>query len=113
MRKDNHFKVCPRCDFIWKNQDDFLNDNNFEFIGYQVHFKELKAGIFLFNHSCKGTLAIKVKLFADLYNGPIFQERATGSDNCPEYCLNEKNFLPCPVKCECAFVREIIQIIKS
>ena len=112
MKKDNHFKVCPSCDFIWKNREDFLNDTGVEFIGYQVHFKELKAGLFLFNHSCKGTLAIKVSFFADLYNGPIFQKRATGTDDCSGFCLYEKNFDPCPVECECAFVREIIQIIK-
>jgi len=112
MNKDINFKVCPNCDFVWKNREDFLNDNKVSMIGYQVHFKNLTAGIFLFNHFCKGTLAIEVSSFKDLYDGPIFKERATGSDECPEYCLHKDNLDPCPAECECAFVREIIQIIK-
>jgi len=69
--------------------------------------------IFLFNHSCKGTLGLEVSAFEDLYDGPIFQGRATGSDDCPGYCPHEDSLDPCLVKCECAFVREIIQILKK
>ena len=81
-------------------------------IGYQVNFKSLDAGIFLFNHRCKGTLAIPAEQFRDLYKGPIFKERATGSDDCPGHCLHEDQLDPCPVRCECAYVREILQIIR-
>jgi hypothetical protein len=113
VKEDNNFKTCPKCGVVWKNRDDFIKDNNVSIIGYQVHFKNLKAGLFLFNHSCEGTLALKVSFFEDLYDGPIFQERATGSDNCPGHCLKTNNLDFCPAKCECAFVREIIQILKK
>ena len=107
------FNTCPNCNFIWQNRDDFLKDNDVTIIGYQVHFKHLIAGLFLFNHSCKGTFSLKVNAFEDLYNGPVFTERATGSDACPGHCLHENRLDPCPAKCECAFVREIIQFLQK
>lgn len=105
------FKVCPKCSFEWKTRDHFLGDPRIELIGYQVDFRELAAGLFLFNHICKGTLAIKAKDFEDLYSGPIFRVRATGTDECPGYCLHKKELKPCPAQCECSYVRDIIQII--
>jgi hypothetical protein len=42
-----------------------------------------------FNHTpCLTTLAIKASEFTDLYDGPIFTERATGTESCPGYCLH-------------------------
>ena len=106
------FKVCPNCKFVWHNREEFMSDENVTIIGYQVRFKSLEEGFFLFNHSCRGTFAVMVRDFADLYDGPVFQERATGSDECPGHCLHKNALDPCPAKCECAFVREIIQILK-
>ena len=107
------FKKCTVCGFQWASRDDFLRDPGIELIGYQVNFEELKEGFFLFNHTCKGTLALMANEFCDLYDGPIFKERATGSESCPGYCLHKNELQPCPALCECAYVREIIQIIKN
>lgn len=92
---------------------DFLNDPGLKPIGYQANFEALTAGIFLFNHDCYGTLAIPAGEFGDLYAGPIFKERATGSRECPGYCLHEDELAPCPARCECAYVREILQLITA
>ncbi len=108
-----NFKTCPNCGEEWKTRSDFINNPELEIIGYQVHFKNLEKGFFLFNHSCKGTLTIPVDAFSDMYKGPIFTERLTGSDKCSGHCLHESNLKPCPAKCECAYVREVIQIIKK
>ena len=51
--------------------------------------------------------------FQDLYSGEIFVERATGSAQCPGHCLHQDNLLPCPARCECAYVREVMQIIRQ
>ena len=107
------FKSCPLCAVIWATRDDFLSDPSLEIIGYQVNFYHLRAGLFLFNHSCKTTLAIKAGEFFDLYDGPIFTERKTRGPDCPAYCLHESELHVCPAQCECASVREIIQIIKK
>ena len=84
-----------------------------ELIGYQAHFKELNTGLFFFNHSCGITFSIKVGLFQDLYDGPIYKEKITGFEECSGCCLCEDDLRLCPVKCECAYVREIIQIINT
>ena len=79
-----------------------------------MNFGDLQLGYFLFNHlTCESTIAVHAGLFKNLYDGPIFTERATGTDECPEYCLKEDVLIACPVKCECAYVREIVQVVKK
>ena len=108
-----YFKKCSNCGFKWTSRGSFLADSNLHIIGYQANFKALTTGLFYFNHSCKGTLAIQAYLFGDLYDGPIFKERATGGKACPSYCLHHEELQPCPAECECASIREILQIIKN
>lgn len=106
------FKQCFRCKQTWKNFSDFLADPAVKLKAYQVSFEELESGLFLFEHSCKTTLAVPAGDFIHLYDGPIFQESAVGTPECPEYCLRPKNLSRCPVKCDCAYVREVVQIIR-
>lgn len=107
------FKLCTNCNTSWESRESFLSDPNIELVGYQVSFKNLKLGYFLFNHSCKSTIAIHAGEFADLYDGPIFKERHTGDASCLGYCMHKSNLRPCPVQCECAYVREVLQIVKE
>jgi hypothetical protein len=105
------FKICSKCGFEWPDRSAFLSDPTVQIVGYQVHFEHLTAGLFLFNHDCKTTLAIKAGEFEDLYNGPIFIEKLSGTESCQGHCLQRDNLHPCPSKCECAYVRSIIQKI--
>jgi hypothetical protein len=107
------FKQCGKCKKKWENREEFLDDKDLKLIGYQVHFEDLELGIILFNHACNSTLGIYAKEFTDLYDGPVFAERATGSEDCSGYCLDQSNLMPCAVKCECAYVREILKIINN
>ena len=107
------FKRCSCCQAVWLTRDDFLSDPDVGLIGYQAHFEELQAGLILFNHSCHTTLAIKVECLHDLYDGPIFQVRATDGPDCQGYCHNRGELRPCPAQCECAYVREILQIVRN
>ena len=107
------FKQCPKCFFEWPRRVDFLDDPNLDPIGYQVNFNALAAGIFLFNHNCNGTLGVPASEFLDLYKGPLFKERATDSPECPGHCLHEDDLDPCPARCECAYVRQILHLIKK
>lgn len=112
-KSSNSFKRCPMCKFIWESQEEFLDDAKLSIVGYQVNFAKLGEGYFLFNHSCGTTLAVEVGKFQTIFNGPIYAERETGGDACLKYCLHVHELRPCPAKCECAYVREIIQIIKN
>ena len=112
LKGNNGFKKCPPCGTKWMNRDDFLGDPDIEMIGYQADFEELTAGLFLFNHICRGTLAVNAGIFQDLYDGPILEERIEGTEACLGYCEHEDELRPCPNQCECAYVREIIQVIR-
>ncbi|MBU1044188.1 MAG: hypothetical protein KJ915_07305 [Candidatus Omnitrophica bacterium] len=108
------FKQCPSCEFKWAGRGKFLADPQIKLHGYQADSEDLVAGLFLFTHSdCGTTMAIKAKEFTDLYSGPIFETRKTGSSECPKYCLFKDELRSCSVKCECAYVREVLQIIKN
>ena len=107
------FKECPACSHVWDTRSDFLADPNVRLKGYQVHFQELSEGLFLFNHECLGTFALSAGAFEDLYEGPVFQEKATGTDQCPGHCLHQSELEPCPSHCECAYVREVMQIVRN
>jgi hypothetical protein len=96
------------------DRETFLEDPQVVLTGYQVNFTVLKSGLFLFNHlECKTTLTLKAELFVDMYSGPIFTERLKDTEECSEHCLYENNILPCPAKCECAYVRQIVDIINK
>ena len=109
---DALFSECQSCHEIWRNYHDFLSDPLITLKGYQVSFKNLRAGQFIFNHSCGASMSVPVGSFVHLYDGPIYEERATGSDKCPEYCLRPEELCSCPVECECAYVREVLQIVR-
>jgi hypothetical protein len=108
------FKKCTCCDYPWQSREEFLTDTQLVFVGYQVNFSNLELGFFLFNHTaCQSTIAVPAGNFKDLYDGPIFAERKTNSENCPGYCGERDAFGPCEQECECAYVREIIQIVRQ
>ncbi len=109
------FKICSCCGHSWPLRDTFLSDPFIELIGYKAHFEQLELGMFLFNHTlstCGTTLTIEAGTFKDLYHGPIYSTPLTSSEQCPEYCLNHYELRPCPAQCSCAYIREILQIIK-
>jgi len=106
-------KQCTCCGQLWRTRDAFLGDSQLEVVGYQVDFSDLLLGFFLFNHlACESTIAVPAGLFRDLYDGPVFSQRATGTEDCPGYCLRKSELASCPAKCECAYVREILQIVR-
>ena len=112
----NAFKICTMCKKQWMDREAFLNDPLLEMIGYQADIEDLEYGLFLFNHNkenCGSTIAIRVHKFKDLYDGPVYSQCLLGTEECHELCLHKSNLEPCPAKCECGYVRELIQIVKN
>jgi hypothetical protein len=107
------FKQCPICQTFWESVRDFLEDEHIRLIGYQTNFRKLESGLLLFNHDCETTLSLKVQAFAYLYDGPVFTKHLAGTEACPGYCLHRNELRPCPEQCECAYVREILEIIQN
>lgn len=111
---EQDFKVCSNCGKIWPKQEDFLIDPEVDLVGCQIDYRHLRRGLFLFNHlTCGTTMSIRTEKFCNLYDGPVFQESKVGTNECPEYCLHQDVLNACPIRCECAWVREILQLIKS
>lgn len=107
------FKICTACGKRWIDQSIFLFDPAISIVGYQVSFEAaVEAGYLLFNHSCGNTLAIPVKKFHDLPEQPVSVETMTEEEKSPECCLSEDGQQACPEGCQCAYVREIMKIIK-
>ena len=116
MESKNIFKKCPCCFHAWQTRDDFISDTNLKINGYQVNFKNLEYGMFFFTHTveqCHSTLTSMVEDFYDLYTGEHYKGSKALSEECPRYCTDEKQLSRCDALCECAFAREIIQIIKE
>ena len=107
------FKQCSVCQQTWHVREKFLADPGIEIIGYQVSFGEIKDGLFLFNHLCKTTLALKVKQFDDFCRGIRYDAEATGTDACSGYCLDMSDLRRCDTACKYAYVRDILQIIRG
>ena len=108
------FKNCPNCAAVWDTRDQFLSSNDIELVGYQVSFTKLNNGLFLFNHiSCGTTLSLRVGVFDDLFQGKKYDKPLTGSEACPGYCLYHGELERCPAQCECAYVRDVMQLIRQ
>ena len=108
------FKTCSGCSTPWFSRDEFLQDSNIDLVGYQVNFGDRVLGYFLFNHDiCQSTIGVPAGHFRDLHDGPIFSECLAGSEHCPGHCLNSQILDPCSAKCEGAYVRDILQILRD
>ncbi|HCE45867.1 MAG TPA: hypothetical protein DET40_20165 [Lentisphaeria bacterium] len=112
-RKSSVFKKCSGCGASWLDRSLFLSDPNVKLVGYQVHFKDLELGLFLFNHSCGSTVSLEARNFTDLYKGPVFKDNKKNTCECGGLCLHSEELSPCPVKCECAYVREVLLLINN
>jgi hypothetical protein len=107
------FKTCSCCGRAWETREAFMADPATELIGYQAFFESLELGLFLFNHAeCGTTMALQAGVFNDLHDGPVFSERLTGQPSCVGYCLQRNELRPCPNRCECAWVRDVLQVVR-
>jgi hypothetical protein len=104
------------CNEVWVSREAFLSDPRVVVVGYQADFEVLESGLFLFNHrdaGCGTTLVVEAGSFVDLAAGPIYRQSLTGTEECSEYCLNPDELRPCPAHCECAYVREVLQVVRN
>lgn len=104
------------CGFVWRDRAAFIHDISLECNGYQVNFEKLELGLFYFTHrveGCYSTLAVYAEDFYDLNPAGGYPQRKTLTEQCPAYCLDRENLKRCGAHCECAFVRDLIQILKK
>lgn len=108
------FKTCTFCGHVWPKREDFLTDPEVVTVGYQAYLPDPTLGLFLFNHmACETTLALQALDFSDLHSGPIYQQPLRGTKGCMGHCDHQQDLEPCPGECECAWVREVLQVVKG
>ena len=96
MAEEKYFKICTMCSTKWETRNDFINDPLLHINGYQAHFEKLGRSLFYFTHQkedCYSTIAIKAEEFISLYSGKKYNERRTGKEDCPMYCLDKEHVL--------------------
>ncbi len=110
------FKTCACCGRTWPTRDEFIVDPSLLLNGYQANFESQRDGLFYFTHmsdGCGSTMVIPAYEFLDMYSGPRYPEQRALSAECPGYCLDKSQLDRCTVHCECAFAREVVQIIRE
>lgn len=108
------FKKCQSCGAVWRTCADMLSDPQVELIGYQTNFVEAGEGFFLFEHkapACGTTFGVSAGALAELHDGPVVVNRPVAV--CAEYCLYRSKLVPCPSKCECEYVRTMLDVLKN
>jgi hypothetical protein len=104
------------CGEVWASREAFLSDALVAVVGYQADLESLETGLFLFNHrkwECGTTLAIEAGRFVDLAAGPMYRRSLHGTEECSEYCLRLDDLRPCPAHCDCAYVRDVLQVVRN
>ena len=110
-----NFRVCS-CGHRWLTREELLGDPQVGVCGYQARMGDLEAGLFLFNHlptGCLTTFSIAVDAFTDLHDGPIYKTSLFGTSECMRLCLDAHRLDPCPRKCECAYVRDVLGKVRA
>jgi len=116
--KETPFKVCPTCSEKWDMIEALLVDPQIELVGYQVNMAVLEEGLFYFLHhpkECGTTMAIPVAAFKGLSDLPFLAPRAAteSPEGCSGLCLRKGELGACPERCECNWVREVMQTIQA
>jgi len=110
----NPFKICTKCEYTWRDIEDFLKDPAICLVGFQANLDETEPGLYLFNHTsventCDTTLSVDVETFFSLYKGTMFKDLKFKSPECEGHCTRVEDLSRCPVECKNAVAREIMQ----
>ena len=109
------FKICPKCEHRWREQEDFLKDPFICLVGFQGSLDEREPAFYLFNHildedRCNTTLMVNVEEFLSLHTGTRFTEIKFEDPLCEGHCTRIEDLSRCSVECKNAVSREIMQV---
>ncbi len=110
------FKRCTQCGKKWPDREGFLSDPQLKLSGCQVETDAPAGSALLFDHKAPGcgtTMAMSIKIFEDLYDGPRHKVDWAPSAKCPGMCLDPENLDACPAECRSAHVRHILQKVRA
>jgi hypothetical protein len=108
------FRTCKQCGKEWPDREDFFADPGLVLSGCQVDVEAPPVSAFLFDHKvagCGTTLAVPVRAFDDLWDGPRHKVKWGLSAKCAGKCHDPHNLEDCSNECAAAYVRHILQIV--
>lgn len=106
---DEPFKTCGKCGATWETLEAFLAAPEVSFVGYQAFVRDGVLGLFLFNHTCATTLAIRADRFREFHDEPVHGQPEQASP----LCLTMESGEPCPEACECGWANQVIEAIEG
>jgi hypothetical protein len=106
------YKVCPSCKKTWDDPLDLIRDRSLRLNGYQAVVPDSTDGLLLLTHEaagCRSTLAVFVRDFRFLYDGPAYGVCLQGEPSCEEHCQLQKDLSLCDAHCSMHWAREVLQ----
>ena len=106
------YKVCPSCKKSWDDPLDLVRDRSLRLNGYQAVAPDATNGVVLLTHEavgCHSTLAIFLRDFRFLYDGPEYELCLQGEPSCEEHCLRREDLSLCDAHCSMHWAREVLQ----
>jgi hypothetical protein len=110
------YKTCRSCGTMWETPLDVLRDKNLRVDGYQATFPDALDGLVMLTHvlpHCRSTIAVLIRDYRFLYDGPHNTELLKGSDSCAGYCLDHNNLEQCQTSCSMAWARTVMQYFRE
>lgn len=110
------FKKCPYCGTDWVDFVAFLNDKDLVVTGYHANPDKVEDGVVLVAHDCDtcgGTIGVRVKKLADVYDVTRFDKSLYGTDVCEDHCPNYTDLEACDNECSMRWVRDVIQLVRT
>jgi hypothetical protein len=109
MNEISHtFAQCPRCLTSWSDRPHFLQDCQFDLIGYHADYENPRAGLFHFCHKasqCGEVFSLPVDLFWTLLDDPGFTKLLESDPTCPHLCDQPACLEACRKACLMAHTR--------
>lgn len=103
---------CPGCKIVWHLRATFLSDREVRFLGYQPARTVSSPGFLMFHHDrCRTTLPLALESLKELSGGPLLAPSCAVTGKKNGHCLANDTLQPCPLRCVCASVWRLSQII--
>ncbi|GMW01693.1 MAG: hypothetical protein AMXMBFR84_28300 [Candidatus Hydrogenedentota bacterium] len=105
--------ICRGCNQVWLEREGLISDPAIALAGYQANFDNLESGRFVFTHECGASFSVCVKSFLTLCAEHVHTGYRLNGEACPGYCMHEHELDPCGAECECAYIRNVLDVVRK
>jgi hypothetical protein len=112
LKRNNSYKTCGTCGKTWDDPLDVIHDRSLRLNGYQAVLPDSSAGVLFLTHEvqgCHSTLAVPVRDYRYLYDGPEYDQCLRGQPSCGKHCLMREDLSPCDAPCSMHWARALLE----